>query len=927
MEFINKIFKYGGALFLVGAIFLSFYPVYPTSIQATYAGYAASDILGQPDDSGVPNFTKSLTNGSDGTNGFNFPGATAVDEVHHRVFVTDSLNNRVLVYDLDSSNDLVDHTADKVLGQSSFTTINFGTTASLFNYPYGVEYDATNDRLFVSDNSNNRILVFDTAAITNGEAAVNVLGQATFTSSTSATSQTRTFGPAHMAYDDAGGRLFVADQFNNRVLVYDVASITDGEAAINVFGQALFTTNTATTTATGLRSPSSVALDSAGNRLFVADTTNHRVVQYDITAITDGEAAVKVLGQSLFTTNTGTTTQTGLKSPSGIAYDSDNSRLIVADGGNRRVVTYDVTAITDGEAAVNVLGQALFTTSTVLTAQNGLAGANELSYVESTGDLYVVDANSQRVIVFNITAITDGENAVNLLGQTDADGNLDYTSYIQDNFGNIGDIGFYYPEDVLVDTVHHRVFVADNSNARVLVFNLDSDNNFEDKVADNVLGAPDFTTLSYTASEVSLSSAQGLAYDATGDRLFVSDSSSNRILVFDVAVITDGEAAINVLGQADFTATSGATSATGLRSPQYMSYDDVDNRLFVADYINSRVVVYDVTAITDGEAAVNVLGQALFTTSTAATSQTGLRSPESVRYDSANNRLFVSDTSNNRVVVYDTASITDNESMVGMVGQADYVTRTAVVGQMNFFGVYGIDFDESTNRLYTVTGSQSVQIFDFVRLDESLPSAITGSEYTQPLSITEEQGTVSVSATSGSLPTGVSLVGTSLTGTPTVAGVYTFTLQAIDTVDIGNFAGSQEYTITVNEPVPTSSGSASSEDARGLQIPSIQMPSSYTGGQTESPPLVPPTDIRGPFTRNLGYGSRGADVSLLQQFLNHKGFVLAQSGAGSPGNETQFFGPRTKNAVIRFQRAYYSTIGAVTGYFGPKTRALVNSIY
>jgi len=44
------------------------------------------------------------------------------------------------------------------------------------------------------------------------------------------------------------------------------------------------------------------------------------------------------------------------------------------------------------------------------------------------------------------------------------------------------------------------------------------------------------------------------------------------------------------------------------------------------------------------------------------------------------------------------------------------------------------------------------------------------------------------------------------------------------------------------------------------------------------------------FTRNLSLHSTGADVKALQQFLNANGFVIAKTGAGSPGKETSLFG-------------------------------------
>jgi peptidoglycan hydrolase-like protein with peptidoglycan-binding domain len=77
------------------------------------------------------------------------------------------------------------------------------------------------------------------------------------------------------------------------------------------------------------------------------------------------------------------------------------------------------------------------------------------------------------------------------------------------------------------------------------------------------------------------------------------------------------------------------------------------------------------------------------------------------------------------------------------------------------------------------------------------------------------------------------------------------------------------------------------------------------------------------FARDLKVGMIGADVKDLQVFLNSHGYAIAASGAGSPNNETSYFGSLTKKALIRFQTA--NGISA-TGYFGSITRGHVNGV-
>lgn len=82
---------------------------------------------------------------------------------------------------------------------------------------------------------------------------------------------------------------------------------------------------------------------------------------------------------------------------------------------------------------------------------------------------------------------------------------------------------------------------------------------------------------------------------------------------------------------------------------------------------------------------------------------------------------------------------------------------------------------------------------------------------------------------------------------------------------------------------------------------------------------------------NLRKGMRHEEVRELQRYLNTHGYTVATSGAGSLGNETNYFGMATYRAVLRFQEANASEILApaklrrATGYVGPSTRAKINA--
>lgn len=77
-----------------------------------------------------------------------------------------------------------------------------------------------------------------------------------------------------------------------------------------------------------------------------------------------------------------------------------------------------------------------------------------------------------------------------------------------------------------------------------------------------------------------------------------------------------------------------------------------------------------------------------------------------------------------------------------------------------------------------------------------------------------------------------------------------------------------------------------------------------------------------PFLKDLWFGMSHPDVKRLQEWLNNNGYTIATSGAGSKGNETDYFGTLTLEAVKKLQRL--NKINPPMGYFGPLTRAFIN---
>jgi peptidoglycan hydrolase-like protein with peptidoglycan-binding domain len=77
-----------------------------------------------------------------------------------------------------------------------------------------------------------------------------------------------------------------------------------------------------------------------------------------------------------------------------------------------------------------------------------------------------------------------------------------------------------------------------------------------------------------------------------------------------------------------------------------------------------------------------------------------------------------------------------------------------------------------------------------------------------------------------------------------------------------------------------------------------------------------------PFLTNYQLYDRSEDIRSLQQFFNMQGDIVAESGPGSPGQETTIFGLHTFQALKNFQSTYGLP---ATGFFGPLTRTFINS--
>lgn len=269
------------------------------------------------------------------------PQAIAVD-TNGTLYVADTNNHRVLEFPAAHLATAHGTSASRVLGQPRFTTRDQDATTTGMNFPRGLAWEAP-DRLWVADGAANRVLRFDNVSRdADGASADGVLGQRDFTTTTPGAGATKFDSVWGLAVH--GGTLFVASVGSHRIMRFDnAAAKADGAAADGVFGQADLAGTGFGTIAARLRHPAGVATDVTG-RLYAADFFNHRVLVYgDAVAGPDGANAAFVLGQSDFVRRQSGQTDRDLNRPQGVAVDSVNGIVAVADTQNNRVVLYRAT--------------------------------------------------------------------------------------------------------------------------------------------------------------------------------------------------------------------------------------------------------------------------------------------------------------------------------------------------------------------------------------------------------------------------------------------------------------------------------------------------------------------------------------------------------------------------------------------------------
>jgi hypothetical protein len=275
-------------------------------------------------------------------NGLRLPTGVVVSD--GRLVVADAWNHRILIWDSVPTGS--DVPPDVVLGQDDSSQVdeNRGRACGPLTmyWPFGVAL--VDGWFWVADTGNRRVLGWPRIPEPSEEPHV-VVGQPDVhhRDENGGELGPHSFRWPHDLAGD-GERLFVADAGNHRLLNWVPRPAGDTDAS-NVFGQPDFVTATEfayqPSTPSSLRFP--YAIDIADGTMAVADTANNRVLIWDEVP-TEATPADRVLGQHDFTAGGENRWESVVADtlcwPYGLSLHG--RRLAVADSGNNRIVVWDL---------------------------------------------------------------------------------------------------------------------------------------------------------------------------------------------------------------------------------------------------------------------------------------------------------------------------------------------------------------------------------------------------------------------------------------------------------------------------------------------------------------------------------------------------------------------------------------------------------
>jgi predicted phage tail protein/sugar lactone lactonase YvrE len=471
-------------------------------------------------------------------------------------------------------------------------------TSALVHQPRDVAVDAAGN-VYVADTSNHRIRrVSTTGAITT------VAGNGTSGFSGDG-------GPATSAqlrfpegvWVDAGGDLYIADTGNHRVRKVDTSGVISTVAGTGTAG---FSGDGGPATAAQLNGPRDIT--TGGANLYIVDGLNHRIRRVTIAGTISTFAGNGVEG---YAGDGGAATSARLNDPSGVAYDTVTSNLLVSDTDNHRVRVIGPSGNISTFIGTGAPGDTVH-------PRNKAQLDSPQRIALGSGGLYIADTGNDRVRFISFS----GGNLDNAAGNGTAgfsgDGGSATSAQLRGPTGVAFNAGAFF----VADTENHRVRRA----------------TFGGTIS-TYAGRNHFGGDGGAATDAALNRPYGLGTDNAGN-LFIADTENHRVRRLSGGIITT----IGGSGTPGFSGDGGSATSAQLNSPYDVAADPAGN-VYVADTLNHRVRKIDAGGTITTVAGTGAPG---FSGDGGPANLAQLHHPVGLELDAAGN-LYIADFDNHRI--------------------------------------------------------------------------------------------------------------------------------------------------------------------------------------------------------------------------------------------------------------------------------------
>lgn len=326
----------------------------------------------------------------------------------------------------------------------------------------------------------------------------------------------------------------------------------------------------------------------------------------------------------------GTGAAAAFDSPAGVAVDSANGDLYVADTyacSIRQVTTAGVVTTPYGPLPPNtgICGEANGTGNAALFGR-----PSALAYDPANGNLYTMESSYGCAV----RQITPSGVVTTLAG-----GTCGYA----DGTGSAAEF-FAFNGGIVYDPTDSDLYVNDYYNCAIRQVTLAG-------VVTTVAGAPPPTkscsTVDATGTAARFFHSQGIAYDSANQSLYVTDPYRIRQVTVPSFVVTTIAGPVPPTSTLGFADGSGSTAS--FRYPIGITYDSTDGNLYVVDSANEAI-----RQVTPAGVVTTIAGSIPPTPTSGASNGFGFAAqfgyPYGVAYDAATNALYVTDQRNTTVV-------------------------------------------------------------------------------------------------------------------------------------------------------------------------------------------------------------------------------------------------------------------------------------